>query len=98
MGWNHWYTHYHRITDKLMREAADVMISSGMADVGYQYVNIDDCWMMKPGSDDPNLQRTGARRLGHHPPQQAFPGHEGPHRLHPRQGPQGRHLHLARDR
>ena len=56
MGWNHWYTHYHRINDKLMREAADVMISSGMADVGYQYVNIDDCWMMKPGSDDPNLQ------------------------------------------
>ena len=27
-----------------MREAADAMISSGMADVGYQYVNIDDCW------------------------------------------------------
>ena len=56
MGWNHWYTHYHSITDKLMRQAADVMISSGMADVGYQYVSIDDCWMIKPGSDDPNLQ------------------------------------------
>lgn len=48
MGWNHWYTHYDRITDKLMREAADVMVSSGMADVGYQYVNIDDCWMNRP--------------------------------------------------
>ncbi|MDP2338591.1 MAG: putative Ig domain-containing protein [Bacteroidota bacterium] len=44
MGWNHWYAHYDRITDKMMREAADVMISSGMADVGYQYVNIDGCW------------------------------------------------------
>lgn len=55
MGWNDWYTHYHRITDKLMREAADVMISSGMVDYGYSYVNIDDCWMMKPGSDDPKL-------------------------------------------
>ena len=21
------------------------MVTSGMADVGYQYVNIDDCWM-----------------------------------------------------
>ena len=31
MGWNHWYTHYDRITDKIMREAADIMISSGMA-------------------------------------------------------------------
>ena len=45
MGWNHWYAHYNRITDNMMREAADIMISSGMADVGYQYVNIDDCWM-----------------------------------------------------
>jgi alpha-galactosidase len=55
MGWNHWYTHYDRITDTLMREAADVMISSGMADAGYQYVSIDDCWMAKPGSTDPEL-------------------------------------------
>ena len=45
MGWNHWYAHYDRVTDRMMREAADIMISSGMADVGYQYVNIDDCWM-----------------------------------------------------
>lgn len=53
MGWNHWYTHYDRITDQLMREAADVMVSSGMADVGYQFVNIDDCWMNKEKSKDP---------------------------------------------
>lgn len=44
MGWNSWYIHYDRVTDKDMRKAADVMISSGMADYGYQYVNIDDCW------------------------------------------------------
>lgn len=45
MGWNHWYAHYSRVTDQMMREAAEVMIKSGMADVGYSYVNIDDCWM-----------------------------------------------------
>lgn len=45
MGWNSWYIHYHRVTGKVMREAADVMVSSGMADYGYMYVNIDDCWM-----------------------------------------------------
>ncbi len=55
MGWNDWYTHYERITDALMRQAADAMISSGMADFGYQYVNIDGCWTMKPGSSDPNF-------------------------------------------
>ena len=60
MGWNHWYAHYDRITDKMMREAADVMISSGMADVGYQYVNIDDCWMNAPKNNDP--QRVGPLR------------------------------------
>lgn len=53
MGWNHWYAHYNRVTDKLMREAADVMIASGMADVGYQYVNIDDCWMNASRHADP---------------------------------------------
>jgi len=52
MGWNHWYAHYNRITDKMIREAADVMINSGMADVGYQYINIDDCWMNAPKNKD----------------------------------------------
>jgi len=45
MGWNSWYVHFNRITDKIMRDAADNMVGSGMADVGYQYVYIDDCWM-----------------------------------------------------
>lgn len=48
MGWNDWYSHYNRITGKLMCQAADALVASGMADFGYQYVNIDDCWMVKP--------------------------------------------------
>ena len=32
MGWNHWYAHYWRITDSLVREAADIMVATGMAD------------------------------------------------------------------
>ncbi len=73
MGWNHWYAHYDRITDKMMREAADVMISSGMADVGYQYVNIDDCWMNAPKNNDP--MRVGPLRDEHGNiiPNQHFP-------------------------
>lgn len=50
MGWNDWYTHYDRVSEDDIRKAADAMISSGMADFGYQYVNIDGCWTMKPGS------------------------------------------------
>ncbi len=56
MGWNDWYTFYNRVTAKDVRSAADAMISSGMADFGYQYVDIDDCWARKPGSQDPELK------------------------------------------
>jgi alpha-galactosidase len=55
MGWNSWYIHYHRVSDKVMREAADQMIGTGMADYGYQYVNIDDCWMVKVDSTDSEI-------------------------------------------
>jgi alpha-galactosidase len=37
MGWNHWYTHYHYVTDGHIREAAMNMVESGMADVGYSF-------------------------------------------------------------
>jgi alpha-galactosidase len=59
MGWNSWYIHYNRVTEEHMRSAADVMIASGMADYGYQYVNIDDCWMKKKG-DEPYRDERGA--------------------------------------
>ena len=73
MGWNHWYAHYNRITDAMVRQAADAMIQSGMADVGYQYVNIDDCWMNAPRSKDP--MRVGPLRdeQGNMVPNQHFP-------------------------
>jgi len=53
MGWNSWYTHYARVTDKVMRDAADAMIESGMADYGYQFVSIDDCWARKADATEP---------------------------------------------
>jgi alpha-galactosidase len=55
MGWNSWYVWEGHVTDKIMRAAADAMVSSGMINHGYQYVNIDDCWAVKPGADDPTL-------------------------------------------
>jgi alpha-galactosidase len=59
MGWNSWYIHYSHVTEEHMRTAADVMVGSGMADYGYQYVNIDDCWMKKRG-DEPYRDERGA--------------------------------------
>ncbi len=59
MGWNSWYIHYDRITQAGMQAAADAMVESGMADFGYRYVNIDDCWMKKK-SDEPYRDADGA--------------------------------------
>ncbi len=44
MGWNSW-NHFHRnVDDATIRTTADAMVSSGMRDAGYIYVNIDDTW------------------------------------------------------
>jgi alpha-galactosidase len=56
MGWNSWYVWENHVTDKIMREAADAMVTTGMIDHGYMYVNIDDCWSIKPGASDPELE------------------------------------------
>jgi len=55
MGWNSWYVWENNVTDGIMRAAADAMVSSGMIDHGYQYVNIDDCWSVRPDAKDPSL-------------------------------------------
>jgi alpha-galactosidase len=44
MGWNSWNHFAGRVTDKDVRGAADALVSSGMRDAGYIYVNIDDTW------------------------------------------------------
>lgn len=65
MGWNHWYANYDRVTDAMIREAADALITSGMADVGYDFVNIDDCWANAETSRVPDPLRTGPFRDEH---------------------------------
>jgi alpha-galactosidase len=55
MGWNSWYVWENHVTDTIMREAADAVARSGLADHGYQYVNIDDCWAVRPGAKEPDL-------------------------------------------
>lgn len=44
MGWNSWNHFQGRVTDEVVRQMADAMVSSGMRDAGYVYVNIDDTW------------------------------------------------------
>ena len=44
MGWNSWNFFAHKVTDQDIRNAADQLVSTGMKDAGYIYVNIDDTW------------------------------------------------------
>ncbi len=44
-GWNSWGGHMINVSDEVIRKAADVFVERGLADVGFRYIGIDDCWM-----------------------------------------------------
>jgi alpha-galactosidase len=44
MGWNSWNTFQTRLSEQLVKETADMMVSSGMRDAGYTYLVLDDGW------------------------------------------------------
>lgn len=50
MGWNSWNKFACNVSEKLIKEMADAMVSTGMKKAGYQYVNIDDCWQVSRDS------------------------------------------------
>jgi alpha-galactosidase len=44
MGWNSWNGFGCDVTEGNVRAAADAMVSSGLLNHGWTYINIDDCW------------------------------------------------------
>jgi alpha-galactosidase len=44
MGWNSWNHFAERVDDSTIRTTADALVSTGMRDAGYVFVNIDDTW------------------------------------------------------
>ncbi|GIF74489.1 glycoside hydrolase family 27 protein [Asanoa siamensis] len=70
MGWNSWNSFGCNINETLIRQMADAIVASGMRDLGYQYVVVDDCWF-NPNRDsagnlqgDPTRFPSGMRALG----------------------------------
>jgi alpha-galactosidase len=55
MGFNNWNAFGCDVTEALIKETADKLVSSGLRNVGYQYVNIDDCWSMRDRGTDGRL-------------------------------------------
>jgi alpha-galactosidase len=77
MGWNSWYVHENHVTDRIMRDAAAAMVASGMMDHGYMYVNIDDCWSVKPGAHDSSLGGEARDQWGRINANRRFPDMKG---------------------
>ena len=44
MGWNSWNKFKHDINENLIMQIADAMVSTGLKEAGYTYVNLDDTW------------------------------------------------------
>jgi len=67
MGWSTWNHFHHDISDAMVRAQADAMVSSGMRDASYVYVNIDGGWqgtrdaagVLHPLSSFPDMKALG---------------------------------------
>ncbi len=55
MGFNDWNAFGCNVDEQLIKQTADYFVSSGLKDAGYEYVNIDDCWLEKSRSADGHL-------------------------------------------
>ena len=56
MGWSSWNLFATKINENLIKEIADAMAASGLAEAGYNYVNIDDCWQASSRDENGRLQ------------------------------------------
>lgn len=46
MGWNSWNKFACNINETLIRKTADLLVQTGLAEKGYKYLNLDDCWQV----------------------------------------------------
>jgi alpha-galactosidase len=67
MGWSTWNHFHHAISDAVVRAQADALVSTGMRDAGYIYVNIDGGWegyrdssgILHPNNNFPDMKALG---------------------------------------
>jgi hypothetical protein len=59
LGWSSWSFVRHNPSAANIEATADAMVSSGLAAVGYTYVNVDDFWYVCPGSQGPDVDSDG---------------------------------------
>ena len=70
MGWNSWNKFGCYITEEVVRDVVHELAYSGLQQLGYRYVNIDDCWMANTRDENGKLQAdlrkfpSGMKQLG----------------------------------
>ncbi|WOL01881.1 alpha-galactosidase 3 [Canna indica] len=72
MGWNSWNFFACNINETVIKETAEALVSTGLAALGYNYVNIDDCWSTATRNDkgelvpDPNTFPSGIKAIANY--------------------------------
>lgn len=56
MGWSSWNTLRNHIDEDTIYDTARAMVDTGLADAGYKYINIDDCWQSSMRDENGRLQ------------------------------------------
>lgn len=51
MGWNNWNSLGCDVSQDLLLSTSKVLLDTGLRDVGYNYVLLDDCWQGERGAD-----------------------------------------------
>lgn len=67
MGWNSWYAFRCNVNESVVRAQADAIVSNGMKEAGYEFVNLDDCWAGQrdsAGFIHPNERFSDMKALG----------------------------------
>jgi alpha-galactosidase len=63
MGWNSWNIFHEKINETQIKQIADAMVSTGMKDAGYIYLNLDDNWMANPARDSSGYLKSDPTRF-----------------------------------
>ncbi|KAI5835585.1 glycoside hydrolase family 27 protein [Schizophyllum commune Tattone D] len=61
MGYNTWNAYVCDINETVIRESADLLVSLGLKDLGYNYMNIDDCYAEKNRTEDGDIIESAER-------------------------------------
>lgn len=56
MGWNSWNAFHTEVDEDKVMSAAHILVDSGLAKLGYTYVNLDDGWWLKRRLSDGRMQ------------------------------------------